>query len=292
MKAHYPGRTLTAEEIEMARPRKENLDYFPFDVDFFSDKKIKRLKAKFGADGIAVYLFAICEIYRNSYYTEYDDDFILDISDHFHYSESKTMQIMNYLFSRSLLECILVGSVKVITAPSVQRRYQEAKQGAKRDIAVDKRIWLLKKEETRPFIKVYPSDNFSEKNEGYSEKNDSKSEKNDIKESKGKESKGKENKVCMFEIPCKNGTFIVDEEYYNNLTHTYPNMDIDKCFKKMLNFTAANPQKRLDWNGTKNRIENWLYDDNEAGKYRKKERQTTYDIDQYEATNAILEEGF
>ena len=28
----------------MARPIKKGLDYFPFDVDFFSDRKIKRRK--------------------------------------------------------------------------------------------------------------------------------------------------------------------------------------------------------------------------------------------------------
>lgn len=180
----------------MARPRKENLDYFPFDVDFFTDTKIKILKAKYGADGIAVYLYILCEIYHDKgYYVECDEDFILVMSDYFNFSENKTMQILNYLFSRSLLKSILVESVKVITAKSVQRRYQEAKKSAKRDIFVDERIWLLKKEDTEPFIKVYPFDSFSEKNGGYSEKNYNKSEKNSTKESKGKESKGKESKA-------------------------------------------------------------------------------------------------
>ena len=41
----------------MARPMKNGLTYFPFDVDFFTDKKIKRLRAKYGADGIAVYMY-------------------------------------------------------------------------------------------------------------------------------------------------------------------------------------------------------------------------------------------
>lgn len=38
----------------MARDRKEGLDYFSFDCDFFSDRKIKRLRAKFGTDGVMV----------------------------------------------------------------------------------------------------------------------------------------------------------------------------------------------------------------------------------------------
>ena len=155
----------------MARPRKENLDYFPFDADFFWDIKINRLKARFGTDGICVYLFILCRIYQNGYYTELNEDLVLDISDYYHFSESKTMQIINCLLGRSLLESIPVGSVKMLSAPSIQRRYQEAKKGAKRDIEVDGRLWLLKKEETEAFIKVRPSDGFSRNNEGFSGKN-------------------------------------------------------------------------------------------------------------------------
>ena len=162
----------------MARPRKENLDYFPLDADFFTDTKIKILKAKYGADGIAVYLYILCEIYHDKgYYVECDEDFVLVMSDYFHFSEGKTMQILNYLFNRSLLECILVESVKVITAKSVQRRYQAAKKASikkekgifARDVIVDERIWLLKKEETESPIKVQPFGILPEKNDSLPE---------------------------------------------------------------------------------------------------------------------------
>ena len=119
----------------MARPMKNGLTYFPFDVDFFTDKKIKRLRAKYGADGIAVYMYLLCEIYRSGYYIEYDEDLILDISDELNLSEGSTTQIMNYLLSRSLFDETLAKSVKVLTAASIQRRYQEAKKGSKRDIS-------------------------------------------------------------------------------------------------------------------------------------------------------------
>lgn len=38
----------------MSRPQKKGLDYFPFDVDFFDDKKIKVLKGRYGADGVHI----------------------------------------------------------------------------------------------------------------------------------------------------------------------------------------------------------------------------------------------
>lgn len=260
----------------MARPRKENLDYFPLDTDFFEDNKIRILKAKYGADGIAVYLYILCEIYHGKgYYTECDEDFVLIMSDYFNFSEQKTTQILEYLVSRSLLvKSTLSETVTVITAKSVQRRYQEAKKEiakkAHRDIIVDDRIWLLKKEETEPCIKVQSFDGFSEKNDSLSEKNRDNSEKNAANKSKVNQSKVNESKVCgKFQIPCKNGTFTVDEEYYTELTHTYPNMNIDESLKKFIDFMASNPEKQRYLNGIKGSIQWWLNGDEEKGRYRK-----------------------
>ncbi len=264
----------------MPRPKKENLDYFPLDSDFFTDSKIKILKAKFGADGIAVYLYILCEIYRDKgYYVECDEDFVLVMSDYFRFSENKTMQILEYLFSRSLLvKSILSESVTVITAKSVQRRYQAAKKASikkvngifAREVIVDERIWLLKKEETESPIKVPPFGSLPEKNDSLPEENDNKSMEKSLKESKVKESKGKEKKVCgKFQIPCRNGVFTVDEDYYTELTHTYPNMNIDECFKKYIAYMKSNPNKQKSLNEIKGSIEWWFNRDEEDGKYRK-----------------------
>ena len=59
----------------MARPKKSGLSYFPLDVDFFEDPKIKILRARYGRDGIVFYIYLLCEIYRQGYYIQVDDDF-------------------------------------------------------------------------------------------------------------------------------------------------------------------------------------------------------------------------
>lgn len=190
----------------MAKPLKDGLDYFPFDVPFFSDKKIKRLRAKYGNDGVMVYIYLLCEIYRNGYYIDYDDDLILDISDDLNISENATKQIMNYLLSRSLFDDTLAKSVKVLTAKSVQLRYQEAvreraKKRASKYITVDAKFWVLKKEETEGFIKVRLNDETTDKNNDFPKNNsvipencttkESKENKSKVKESKGEDSPDK-----------------------------------------------------------------------------------------------------
>lgn len=50
----------------MARRRQEGNLFFRLDVDFFSDRKVKILKARYGADGITLYLYLLCEIYKTA----------------------------------------------------------------------------------------------------------------------------------------------------------------------------------------------------------------------------------
>ena len=47
----------------MARPTKNNLDYFPQDVDFLQDIKICKLKRSQGGKAIAVWISLPCRIH-------------------------------------------------------------------------------------------------------------------------------------------------------------------------------------------------------------------------------------
>lgn len=185
----------------MARPRKTGLDYFPFDVDFFSNKKIKILRARYGADGVAIYIFLLCEIYRNGYYIVWDNDYKYVISDELNLSDGLIEQVLTFLVERSLLNSILLDSDTILTSPGIQKRYQEAvkKRVSKstEKIPVDDRLWLLKKDETQSFICNTQNQSLSEKNPNKSENNDSFSyeKPHKVKQSKVKQSKVNKSKV-------------------------------------------------------------------------------------------------
>ena len=258
----------------MARPMKNGLTYFPFDVDFFTDKKIKRLRAKYGADGIAVYMYLLCEIYRSGYYIEYDEDLILDISDELNLSEGSTTQIMNYLLSRSLFDETLAKSVKVLTAASIQRRYQEAKKGSKRDIVVERDYWLLQKNETNSFIKLYPLEDNSENNSDNSEKKIFNSE--IYSQSKVKESKVKESKVkCVEGNALTYGThnnIHLTAEQYDELCRDYGKAVIDDYIERCGDYVANSGKK--PYSNHYRTLLNWLTKDGVQ-----KQEQHSYDID-------------
>lgn len=272
----------------MARPRKKGLDYFPLDVDFFSDKKIKRLRARYGTDGVTVYMYLLCEIYRSGYYINYDEDLILDISDELNISENSIQQIINYLLSRSLFDDTLAKSVKVLTAASIQRRYQEAKNTRKStqpDIDVEAKFWVLKKDETHSFIKVRPCENNSQINIGLSANNSSLSEINGTKESKVKKSKVKESKEDGVpptpDAPQDNCMLIF--ELYNRICRSYPRItqysearkkavkaslkkynlkDFERLFKKAESSDFLKGKIKCDWRATFD----WLINDTNMAK--------------------------
>lgn len=173
----------------MARPIKRGLDYFPFDVDFFTDPKIRILRSRYGADGVTLYMYLICEIYRNGYYLKADDDFLYLVADELRMDINKVRQVLNFLLERSLFSKTLFQSDKVITSTGIQKRFQTAvKERAKKTPINIKDYWLLDESETESFLKVNPNSDNSTKNDSNSTKNDSNSTTNDIKERKEKKS--------------------------------------------------------------------------------------------------------
>lgn len=179
----------------MARPKKDGVDYFPFDTDFFSDDKIRMLKARYGADGITMYIYLLTRIYSDKgYYLEwYGEDSDCLVAETLNMSSDKVGQIKAYLLKRSLFDDTLFRSAEVLSSKGIQRRYQQAIKGraAKNPVTVRGDLWLLKEEETESFIKVRHDNGFSKNNPDNSKNNPDNSENYTTKQSKVKQSKVK-----------------------------------------------------------------------------------------------------
>lgn len=171
----------------MARRRQEGNFFFRLDVDFFSDRKIKILKARYGADGITLYIYLLCEIYKAGYYLKIDEDFEFIVSDDLNMDSNKVKQVLNFLLERSLFDNTLFQSDKVLTSAGIQKRFQLAvKERARKNPIEVGRYWLLKKNDTEPFIKCTHFRDLSEKKESYSGNNDCNSTEKSLKKSKVK----------------------------------------------------------------------------------------------------------
>ena len=230
----------------MARRRQEGNLFFRLDVDFFSDRKVKILKARYGADGITLYLYLLCEIYKIGYYLKIDEDFEYIVSDDLNMESNKVKQVLNFLLERSLFDNTLFQSDKVLTSAGIQRRYQAMvkARALKTPITVE-RFWLLPEEETETFIKVHPSLNNSENNPDNSRKKDDNSRKNDTK---GKKKKEKyiytDPPGTYFEDPSLNDIFLLFLKSRQNKGDQLTEEQIQLLAEEVLSL-SSDPEERI-----------------------------------------------
>lgn len=177
----------------MARPIREGFDYFPLDTTVFADdSRIRALMYRFGADGFTIYIYLLSRIYReHGYYVVYDEDLEYSIAGDTCVQIGKVRQVMIYLCRRDLLTKVTVTQplhgVDYLTGTGIQRRFQMMAKSRKRDVCVIKELWLLKREETEPFIKVFPFVGLSGNNMSFSGRNSRFSEGKPPKEKERKE---------------------------------------------------------------------------------------------------------
>lgn len=107
----------------MARPAKPGIDYFPFDTDFFSDLRIRKLIRYQGGEAVTVYLMLLSNIYRNGYYIRWDDSLPFILSEQSGYEEDYILKVIGYCLDIGLLHKPLYDSARVLTSRAIQERY-------------------------------------------------------------------------------------------------------------------------------------------------------------------------
>jgi len=112
----------------MARTNKIGIDYFPFDVDFFNDEKIEFTSARFGIKGEIIAIRLLCKIYRNGYYTDWNEDesTLLAKRAGDGITPSLVSDIVNELVKRGFFNKSLLDRFKILTSKGIQTRYFEA----------------------------------------------------------------------------------------------------------------------------------------------------------------------
>lgn len=111
----------------MARPKKTGLDYFPFDVDFFSHEKMICIAGEFGLKGYLVAVALLCAVYRNGYFVLWNDAtrfrLLRDLPG---ISDQLLRQIVDRLVYWKLFDEQLFLSAAVLTSRSIQQIYFDA----------------------------------------------------------------------------------------------------------------------------------------------------------------------
>lgn len=131
---------------------KVGLDYFPVDVDILSDRKLRKIKTKYGYLGFCVYFSLLTLIYKDKgYYLDYSDKdaVIWDVLEHLQGKYQPRAETIADVIE-DLVACELFSGdhyhSKILTSKRVQETYYKATVDRK-SIDVEDTIWLLSIEE-------------------------------------------------------------------------------------------------------------------------------------------------
>lgn len=127
---------------------KTGLDYYRLDTDRYQDRRIKRLKKDFGCNGIAVYDYLLCEIYRDKgCFLVWDDSTAFDVAEYFGLKENTVKEIVSYCAAVGLFDKGLLCRESVLSSHSIQQRYTEMCNRAKRkNIKIPEEYKIIREE--------------------------------------------------------------------------------------------------------------------------------------------------
>lgn len=108
----------------MARTTKKGLEYFPMDIDIFSNIKIRKLIKYQGGKAVSVYALLLCNIYKCGYYMKWDNELPFICSELTGFEEAYISEVVKTCLSLGLFSKELFDTDKVLTSKSIQERYE------------------------------------------------------------------------------------------------------------------------------------------------------------------------
>ena len=130
----------------MARPIKDGVPYWPFDVDLFDDKKFKLIRGEFGIKGAYIALVILNSVYKeNGYFKRWDDDDCCLMSEGI--GDGCSPQLVDEVLAgcvrRGLFDQDLFQTFGILTSTGIQRRFFNIVKKSRNKIVVIKEYLLF-----------------------------------------------------------------------------------------------------------------------------------------------------
>jgi DNA replication protein DnaD len=108
----------------VARPTKKGLDYFPLDVDFLSDLKVRRIIKACGKEAVHILVALLANIYRDEgYYVLWDDDLAFLVADEVGTKEGTVEELVRKAVQVKFFDKDIFDKYSVLTSKGIQNRY-------------------------------------------------------------------------------------------------------------------------------------------------------------------------
>ena len=264
----------------MARPQKENVDYWPFDVGLFQDRKFRLIRSEFGIKGAYIALELINMAYsENGYYAKFGEEDCLLMSEGVGggCEASFIMEVVRGCCRRSLFDEGIYNAFGVLTSHGIQQRYLRIIGKNRADVRFIKEYFLLDISDERDvpanirnrvtLLSSFPTENPSKPTENPSKPTENPQSK--VKESKVKEyaqSADESASAPAYRLILHDGSYYpISKEDISKWAALYPAVDIEQEIRKMIGWSKANPQNRKTKRGALAFINRWLAREQDKG---------------------------
>lgn len=106
------------------RPTKQGIDYFPMDVGFFTDVKIRKISRACGSQSTSILICLLCNIYKDEgYYILWDEDLPFVIADIVGVSEGAVKEVLIKSLQVGFFDQELYEKYKILTSSGIQKRF-------------------------------------------------------------------------------------------------------------------------------------------------------------------------
>ena len=127
----------------MSRPTKIGLDYYPMDVGFLRDKKMRLLRSEFGASSVLFVLYVLGKVYEgDGYFLAWDKDELMLAAEELRKPPTYVNEVLQGCLARSLFDGRVFQMFSVLTSAGIQRRYLRGCE-KRESITITSEYWLL-----------------------------------------------------------------------------------------------------------------------------------------------------
>ena len=111
----------------MARPVKKGISYFPLDVDFLKDMKVRKVMRACGSSAPTILVCLLGNIYGDEgYYMLWDEDIRFLVADDVGTSEALVEEVVIKAIQVGIFNKNLFDTYKILTSHGIQERYKRA----------------------------------------------------------------------------------------------------------------------------------------------------------------------
>lgn len=118
----------------MARPLSRGIEYYPLDVDFLNDLKIRKIMKSCGPNSIAIIILLLGNIYGDEgYFMKWDEDVCFLVADAVGAKEVYVKEVLKKCLQVDLFSSELFEKFKIITSKGIQKRFFEITKRRRRE---------------------------------------------------------------------------------------------------------------------------------------------------------------